>query len=164
MNARRGKGKTVQWLRDHADHADREQCLIWPFYRIQPGGYGHFMHEQQTHYAHRFMCELVNGPAPSPTHQAAHSCGRGHEGCVNPQHLLWKTVSENQRDRVLHGTSSGDVGCEQKLTPVDVDKIRALKGQKTQVQIAEQFGVSRGCIQYWLRHDKPKRTREPVHF
>ena len=49
--------------------------------------------------AHRAMCELVHGPAPTPKHQAAHSCHRGCDGCVLPQHLHWATDAENRAER-----------------------------------------------------------------
>lgn len=51
------------------------------------------------------MCQKAHGDPPSPKHDAAHSCGRGHEGCVNPNHLSWKTKKQNQADRITHGTS-----------------------------------------------------------
>jgi hypothetical protein len=58
-----------------------------------------------TLYAHRLMCQLAHGDPPTPDHIAAHSCGRGHEGCVNPNHLSWKTYSENELDKRVHGTT-----------------------------------------------------------
>lgn len=33
------------------------------------------------------MCELVYGKPPMPKHQAAHNCGKGNLGCINPKHL-----------------------------------------------------------------------------
>src|SRR3990167_5821208 len=91
-----GKGKAAAWLRAHADyHGD--DCLIWPFARKQDGR-GQIGYEGETYGAHEFMCILVNGPAPSPIHETAHSCGNGHGGCVNPKHLSWKTPTENHID------------------------------------------------------------------
>lgn len=87
--SKRGEGKTIKWLRAHTDYS-HDWCLIWPFVS-KLHGYGQFGYLGKNYYAHRFMCELAHGPAPSPLHEAAHSCGRGHEGCVNPQHLSWKT-------------------------------------------------------------------------
>jgi hypothetical protein len=59
---------------------------------------GHF--ERAT----RVMCKLAHGPAPTPKHHAAHSCGKGHEACINPKHLRWATPRENAADAKLHGT------------------------------------------------------------
>lgn len=88
----KGKGKVAQWLREHASHTGLN-CLAYPFFRNQWTGYAQFGFEGKMLYAHRFMCELKNGPAPSDKHHAAHTCGNGHMGCVNPMHLAWKTVA-----------------------------------------------------------------------
>lgn len=141
-NAKRGEGEGRKWLLDHADY-DKPYCLIWPFSRTR--GYGHFSFEGELMYAHRYMCELVKGPPPSPEHHAAHSCNRGEDGCVNPTHLDWKTPSQNQLDKRVSGTASRSGG-RYKLTPDDVAKIRALKGRETQDAMARMFGVSRRNI------------------
>ncbi len=93
------------------------------------------------------MCELVKGAPPTLRHEAAHSCGRGHQGCVSPAHLNWKTTSQNQLDRAKHGTK-GSWAARGKLTPEEAAQIRALKGQKTQQQIADMFGVSRSQVSW----------------
>lgn len=59
----------------------------------------------RTHTVSRLVCEYINGKAPSPEHEAAHNCGKGHEGCVNPLHMRWATRAENFSDKVIHGTS-----------------------------------------------------------
>ena len=152
----RGNGKAVAWLRAHVDY-DGEGCLPWPFCLCN--GYGHFGHEGENHYAHRFMCTLVKGPPPTPFHEAAHSCGRGDQGCVHPQHLDWKTTSGNQLDRALHGTKNS-WAARGKLTPEEAAQIRALKGQKTQQEIAAMFGISRSQVSWvmtgkaWVRERK----------
>jgi hypothetical protein len=151
----RGKGAAVAWLRAHAAHQG-DECLTWPFSRIGKG-YGSFGYLRKQLYAHRFMCELVHGPAPSPQHQAAHSCGKGHEGCVNPRHLSWKTNSENQLDRSAHGNR--EPKRRTILTVEQVTTIRALKGHKTQREIADMFGVKPGCIEYWQKGDRMPAPR-----
>jgi hypothetical protein len=96
-----------------------EDCLTWPFSRFGYGTiYGH-------KHAHRVMCELAYGPAPSPRHQVAHSCGKGHEGCVNPRHLRWATPKENSADMVLHGTAlRGERAINVKLTTPEVHAVK----------------------------------------
>ncbi len=145
----RGSGKAVAWLRARVGYQG-DDCLIWPFCLCS--GYGHFGHEGENHYAHRFMCELVNGPPPTPFHEAAHSCGRGHLGCVSPIHLEWKTTSDNQLDRTLHGTRNIG-GPRGKITFEQAEEIRALKGQKTQQEIAAMFGISRSQVS-WIMTGK----------
>ncbi len=96
------RGKPQEWLDAHAGY-EGDDCLPWPF-GGRDNGYGTMIYDGDHCSAHRKMCELRHGPAPTPRHEAAHSCGKGHEGCVNPNHLSWKTPSENNLDKLLHGT------------------------------------------------------------
>jgi hypothetical protein len=146
----RGSGKTIQWIRDHVTYPHSDWCLMWPFAKTR--GYGDFVYMGKRYYAHRFMCDLVHGAAPTPVHQAAHSCGSGHLGCVNPKHLSWKTKSENQLDCREHGTQAKAInGNRGKLTQYLADEIRALKGIKTQWQIAGEYKISESTVSdIWL--------------
>jgi len=123
---------------------------MWPFSKTR--GYGAFRYLGKGYYAHRFMCQIVHGDPPSPAHQAAHSCGNGHLGCVNPQHLSWKTQSENQLDCREHGTQAKNTaGNGGRLNQGMAEEIRSLKGIKTQWQIAEQFRISESAVSdIWL--------------
>lgn len=144
---RRGSGNGIKFLRALLTDAPAD-CVIWPQFRDE-NGYGRLVHEQKQYWAHRLMCEMAHGAPPSPDHEAAHSCGRGHEGCVNPRHLSWATKTRNQLDRRSHGTKSP---CgwrwRPKLTPEQVLQIRALKGTTTQTQreIAGMFGVTDATV------------------
>lgn len=135
-----GSGKTIEWIRYHANY-DADFCLIWPFCR-NPNGYGTFGYLGKPHYAHRFMCEFVNGPAPTDEHEAAHSCGNGNMGCVNPRHLSWKTKSENRIDALNHGTGVRGRNGRKRLNESQVAEIRSLQGKMTQAEIAAKFGIS----------------------
>lgn len=135
------EGLGIQWLREHVYYPHEAWCLIWPFATAR--GYGHFSYLGEMLYSHTYMCEMVHGHAPTERHQAAHSCGMGHESCVNPHHLSWKTPSENQLDKRVHGTSM-KVGRQRfRLKPEDVAYIRSLKDQKTHDEIARIFNISR---------------------
>ncbi|ARQ01866.1 hypothetical protein DFP91_1524 [Pseudorhodoplanes sinuspersici] len=144
----KGKGATVAYLLANKDFAG-DVCLPWPFSKNEYG-YGHFGHLGKQHKAHRFMCELVHGPAPSPAHQAAHSCGNGYLGCVNPRHLSWKTATENQLDRAVHGTTKRK-GPRATLTDQQVAEIRDLEGKMTNTAIAARYGVHRETVGNILR-------------
>jgi DNA-binding transcriptional regulator YiaG len=137
----KGVSVVLLWLQARVAY-NGDDCLVWPFSTVR--GYGNLKYRDKITYAHRVMCELRHGPPPSPTHQAAHSCGRGDHGCVNPRHLSWATPSQNQLDKRLHG-SSHRAGTGYKLTPQDVAAIRATKG-KTQDELAKMYGVSRRNI------------------
>jgi hypothetical protein len=151
---RRGQGKAVKWLWGHIDYNGLD-CLIWPFARFHTG-YGNFGHLGKHYSAHRFMCALVHGPAPSALHVAAHSCGRGQHGCVHPRHVSWKTRSENELDKREHGTSkwreSARNGKRYKLTREQVLEIRELEGKRSAAELEKQFGVTRSNIRsIWKR-------------
>lgn len=144
--ATRGKGKPAAWLFAHANHVGTN-CLKWPFPYSKLVGYPQFGYLGKVLYAHRFMCELKNGPPPSPKSEAAHTCGNAHMQCVNPNHLVWKTRKGNAEDRLAHGNYLDHVGKRHfRLTPAQVDEIRALKGIESQYTLAERFGVSRCSI------------------
>lgn len=137
---RPGSGKAAKFLHDHVAYAG-DDCLMWPFSK-HPTGYATFGYLGEYHYAHRFMCELVHGPAPSAAHQAAHSCHK--PGCVNPRHISWKTPTENMLDKRANGTASlnGGQGWKGKLSPEQVAAIRSVKGRETLAVTAARFGVT----------------------
>lgn len=123
-----------------------DDCLIWPFLK-SINGYAQMKHCGKKKIVSRRVCEEIKGPPPTPKHEAAHECGNGHLGCVSPNHLNWKTASENQMDRVSHGTSNR--GKRQWLCKLDEDSVReikVLKGIEPYRKIAERFGVSYGAI------------------
>lgn len=82
-----------------------KDCLTWPFSR-NAAGYGRIWVDGGMRTVSRRVCEEVNGPPPTPKHEAAHSCGKGHLACVTKGHLSWKTPKENCADRIIHGPRS----------------------------------------------------------
>ena len=134
------KGEVSRWLVEVAIPYCADECLIWPFHRNN-GGYGEISINNRMEIASRVICERVHGPAPSPQHQAAHRCGRGHEGCVNWTHLRWATAAENAEDRISHGTHPAPERPKPKLTPEAVKEIRALRGIVNTRDLARRYGV-----------------------
>ena len=93
------------------------------------------------------MCILRHGEPDYPELEAAHSCGCGHEGCVNPNHLRWATRVQNAADKEAHGTViRGEDVNSAKLTAADVRAIRSLHYVRTSAELAEMYGVSQGHI------------------
>lgn len=81
-----------------------EECVLWP-YGKNANGYGRVNWNNLPTNAHAIVAELAHGPKPTNKHEACHKCGKGHLGCVNPNHLYWGTRKENVRDAIEHGTS-----------------------------------------------------------
>lgn len=120
-------------------------CLRWPY--STTAGYGTIHHAGRSALVSRCVCEEIYGPPPTPEHQAAHSCGKGHEGCVAKAHLSWKTRVENEEDKLAHGTRyRGEQHGWAKITEADAREIIALKGHMLQRDIAAMFGISRPAV------------------
>lgn len=137
---------TREWIEAHKNYPHEDWCLIWPFFREEPIGRGKMGGE----WAHRVMCEAVNGPPPPDKPQARHSCGNGDQGCVTPRHMHWGNNSQNQLDRTAHGRAN--TGKQHKFTPQQIADIRAKYGEFTQTKLAEMYGCSLGTIQYYLKY------------
>jgi hypothetical protein len=137
------RGEPMRFLREVAAHHDGlSGCLEWPFSR-RSKGYGGVHANGRKAYAARVVCEIVKGPAPSPAHEAAHSCGRGHLGCVSGAHVRWATPKENAADKIQHGTQPrGEKHPRAKLTVVDVQQLRAAcRAGLTQRSLSRRFGI-----------------------
>lgn len=141
---KKGDGDLFKFILDHVAHGG-DECVIWPYGRL-PKGYGILSYNGRSWRAHRLMCILAHGEPPTRQHLAAHSCGNGHGGCINPKHLDWKTTSENNFDRRLHGTAvTSYAGGKGKLKPEQVQTIRSSVGITDAAQ-AQQIGVSEETV------------------
>jgi hypothetical protein len=136
------RNQSVPWLEAHVEH-EGEECLIWPFRRREDGR-GQVRYEGEMTTAHRLMCVFAHGEPPTPKHEAAHSCGKGHEGCVNPKHLRWATDKENKADMVGHGTRrQGETIPWAVLTERRVKAIREFAATLSIPTLADLFGLDR---------------------
>lgn len=136
-------GTLPKWVEAHKDYPG-DDCLIWPFHRT-PDGYASWNVNKRGTKVHAFMCQHKNGPKPSPRHHAAHECGNGRRGCVNPNHLSWKTPKENEGDKKRHGTvARGENHGMAILTEERAKAIRCAPGK--QRDIAAQYGVAQGTV------------------
>lgn len=140
-------GSALAWLEAHRKHQG-QNCLKWP-YAVDGNGRGCLKFRGRMTKAPRVMCILAHGEPPSSLHFSTHSCGKGHEGCVHPEHLRWATQKENLADMVVHGTIlRGDKNPAHKLTPDQVAEIRRrLRSQSAGLTaLAKEFGVGRTAI------------------
>lgn len=138
-------------------------CIVWP-YSCDSYGYARVYFEKQLHRAHRLICRWAYGEPRHESMDAAHSCGKGHRGCVNPKHVRWATKKENQADRNEHGTDQrGEQNASAKLTERDVLEIRRLRTKKklTCKQLGQRFSVDPSYISAIVRHKVWKHTEVP---
>jgi hypothetical protein len=140
-------GETHAFLEDVALPFAGEECLTWPYGRSS-GGYGAIKVDGMQCVVSRVICERIHGPAPSADHEAAHNCGNGHLGCVNPNHIVWKTSLANQKDRLIHGTDHrGEKHISARLTESDVRDIRRLRRQGVRRRdLARMYGMKPNYI------------------
>jgi hypothetical protein len=102
-------------------------------------GYPHMYAKGKWKLVSRRICEHFHGPAPSGRHQCAHSCG--DRGCVNWRHVRWATPSENESDKIGHGTYQyGEQNPMATLTLEQVRGIRVAEGSYR--EIAARYGSS----------------------
>lgn len=144
LKGRVSPGSLPGWLQENVNFGGNE-CLIWPFAR-NADGYGVLSFNGRRTIASRAMCELVHGEPEDTSMQAAHSCGNGHLGCVNPSHLRWATPIQNVADMKVHGTKlTGEKHGRSRLSDEDVRQIRASRGKMTQKELAVFYKTS---VQY----------------
>lgn len=149
----------AEFLDQHKGYTG-DGCLIWP-HRRNNFGYGEAYVDGKMRRAHRVMCELAHGAPPTPKHYAAHSCGNGHIGCVNPKHLSWKTPSENQRDTVRHGRAKKP-GTPRQTIPDDVVRqIREMRPGKTLAELSSLFGIKTETIRKIAKGEIRSRPHRP---
>ena len=133
------KGSTERFLREHVNH-DGQDCLIWPYAR-NAAGYGLAVVGGKQSLASRWMCVLAHGNPDDPKHEAAHSCGNGNLGCVNPRHIRWASHRENMSDTLIHGTRNrGERNGKTTITEQDVRDIR--DATPPLKKLAEKYGLT----------------------
>lgn len=134
-------GAAYRFIDEAIARATPDECLAWPYSRSAQGA-GQVRKGGKLLLVTRIVCERVKGPPPTPQHQAAHSCGKGHEGCINWHHLSWKTQAENEADKFEHGTRHRDRPTGAKLSLAQVEEVLHLRKQGVPgVAIAARFGV-----------------------
>ncbi len=129
-----------------AINSNQDECIFWPW-SGNNSGYGKVTINKKRVYAHRFVCEQVNGAKDGAF--ACHSCGNGQRGCINPKHLYWGDASSNELDKIAHGTSNrGERHGMNKLTKEEVVRIKQILKCSTMTykEIGTFFDVSAGAI------------------
>ncbi len=134
----------VQRFWERVSIAGPDECWVW-LRGTNNHGYGVFYAPHQIK-AHRFSCELHNGPIPKGK-WVLHSCD--NPPCVNPAHLRIGTPLDNSRDRDSRGRT-GDTSRTKngrhKLTEADVTYIRRNPDMLLQRELGAKFGVTQVMI------------------
>lgn len=145
------RGEPLRFFKEEVLNYTGDECLIWPYGKAGTG-YGVLFSGGKNRTVSRMVCSHIHGPDKTGRLHAAHSCGKGHLGCVSPSHLSWKTSAENVADMIGHGTARlGQSTGTAKLHEADVLEIRRLGGTLLQREIAARFGVSREAVGEILR-------------
>jgi hypothetical protein len=121
----------------------RAGCWEWQGYK-NADGYGRIYVNGKNLSAHRLSYELNIGPIPDGM-CVLHSCD--NPACTNWSHLFIGTPAVNAADRDSKGRGADRSGAKNgraKLTPDQVREIRRIwmRGGRTKVSIAKQFGVT----------------------
>lgn len=85
-------------------HGPDGACWLWTGTKSGKG-YGGFYYAGKTQRAHRVSLWLSGSIAPSGRNCAMHACD--NRMCVNPDHLSWGTVTDNNRDMRNKGRMRG---------------------------------------------------------
>lgn len=140
------RGESRRYLEEVVLPYEGDECLIWPF-KKSDYKYAYVHVDGKMALVSREVCRRLYGPAPSPEHEAAHSCRGGAAGCVTPRHLRWATAVENAADKIAHGTKLlGSQLVYAKFTEEQVLEIASLRGHERQISIARRFNVTSGAI------------------
>lgn len=147
LMGRARNGATADFLRHLVVNGSaRADCILWPFSRTRDG-YGKAYWNGRHVNAHRVACELMHGHPPDVSYEAAHTCGNGHLGCVNPLHVRWTTPKENAADKANHGRPQRRAAHPRaKLSEDQVARIR-METSVSLRRFADEFGVSPTTIQ-----------------
>lgn len=131
----------------------------WPYYRLDPLGYGRFAKAGPYAFAHRAAWQLANGAIPAGL-DVLHRCD--NRSCCNPAHLRLGTHQDNMDDCKARGRTNN--GCA-KLT---VEQVRYIKANYRKTgprsgngsELARRFGVKPGTVHAigrgdaWARLDR----------
>lgn len=135
------RGAPLRFIEEVALVHTGDDCLPWPFGR-GGAGYGLLNVDGRAIIASRYVCKRAHGDPPDDSFEASHSCSAGHEGCVNPHHVSWKTPLQNAQDKIDAGNSlRGELNPTNVLTTDQVREILRLKGTIGAAKIGARFGV-----------------------
>jgi hypothetical protein len=148
--ARPSKGTVREYLHDIVLQYDGEDCLLWPYAKSREG-YAKVTIDQVSQLVSRYVCTSVHGD-PLGELDAAHSCGKGHLGCVTKKHLSWKTRSDNNLDKVMHDTHNrGERNPNAVLTETQARFILSQRDKLSYRALARMLGANPATVHSVLK-------------
>lgn len=72
----------------------------------------------------------------------AHKCDNGHNGCVNPHHLIPTSQAENSRDKWRAGTHQLAQQAKDRLFLSQIKKKMGIPQRASMAEIADEMGIS----------------------
>lgn len=146
------RGEPLAWVNSVAIPYASDECLVFPYSR-DDYGYGKVRYEGSNIGVHVLVCRAKHGPKPTPKHEACHSCGNGHDGCVSPNHVYWGTRKQNMADAKAHGWLArpnapvGEAAPACRHSNNEIAEVRRLLDSGfTQTAISEATGVSQSHV------------------
>lgn len=129
------------WFWSRVDIKSDARCWEWHG-RKNPAGYGRYDGQM----AHRLALLWFTGRLVPDSLMVLHSCD--NPSCVNPNHLMPGTNTDNQRDAKAKGRNArGQSHGKTKLTE---DQVRAIRRDTTTpiADLAALYGVCKATISY----------------
>jgi hypothetical protein len=98
-----------------------------------------------SRYVHRLVIEAFAGPRPEGMVCRHLDGDRTNNRADN---LAWGTYSENEQDKVRHGTKAVGSRCNSKLTEAEVVEMRRLRAEGAKVRaLASRYAVTASCVE-----------------
>lgn len=135
---------------DEYSQAKPNGCQEWVAAK-NSSGHGRIRVDGTLYYAHRISFEICKTEIEEGN-QINHLCD--NPSCINPDHLYQGDQKQNvddaiQRGDFIDGRARGEDNANTKLDWSKVRKIRSewLSTKISQRDLADKYGVSKGCIQ-----------------
>lgn len=126
-----------------------DEC--WPWLGGLVMGYGAGTFHKRRYKVSRWMLARKLGRELEPGENALHRCD--NPKCCNPAHLFPGTLADNNRDKMEKGRWKGGwpvpVGVRHGKAVLDEEKVKRIWKERhttSQVELADEFGVTKGAI------------------
>lgn len=129
---------TLNWLKIVHSSCTHDDCVNWPKLKDKDGyGQTRWMIKGSVKWYRMHRLSLIISTGCDHEHLCAlHSCH--NPSCVNPKHLRWGTLTENNQDR-----EQAKRGRKSKLSEAQVLQLISVSGKEFK-QLAKSFGISFG--------------------